>query len=263
MKKIMVCVLGIAVLIILSCPYTLADELSDLKVEMQKMQEQMRLMQSRIETLEQEGNNKDAIRKSQYLNDSVLNQNQNPPLFVNMKNSTLTLHGYLQAYYAWFEHNSGNDTFETRRAFVTLDGKMSDDVSGRIQVDVAASSDILRDAYINFTHFPYTKIKVGQFKVPFSYEWLTSSAELDTIQRALSTTNFSTDRDLGIMLEGETPNKKMYYAAGIFNGTGRNTSDTNENKDFIGRVAMSPFRSGNDVLAGYLSVQVFRQANRP
>lgn len=177
--------------------------------------------------------------------------------------STLTLHGYLQAYYAWFEQNSGNDTFDIRRAFVTLDGKMSEDVSGRVQIDAAASSDVLRDAYIKYTHFPHVRIKVGQFKIPFSEDQLTSSGNLDTIQRALSSTKLSTDRDIGVMLEGEVLDKKIYYAGGIFNGTGRNISDTNENKDFIGRVLVSPFKGDENLLEGLSvggSVQTGKQS---
>jgi len=46
-------------------------------------------------------------------------------------------------------------------------------------------------------------------------------------------------------------NDRVYYAAGLFNGTGRNTADNNDNKDFAGRILLSPWRySGAEYLRG-------------
>jgi len=174
----------------------------------------------------------------------------NASLIVKNSAGSLKLHGYLQSYYAWFEQDTKHSGFETNRARIILDGKVLKDIAFRIQIDAAASTDILRCAYIKYTCLPYADLKLGQFKIPFSEEQLTSSAKLDVFKRAQVASKLSYSYDIGMMLERKLLGNKLYYGIGVFNGSGRNTADNNENKDLIGRVVISPFKGSENIFAG-------------
>ena len=173
--------------------------------------------------------------------------------------------GYIQAYYGWFEDDNVDDTFEIRRAFVALSGKIQSDVAFKVQVDAAASSNILRDGWIKYSGLPWAVITLGQFKIPFSHEQITGASKLDTIERSRVATALSYGRDLGLMLEGDVVDEALLYAVAIVNGTGRNTADSNDSKDVVGRVVVAPFKfkrgdnAFGDLRAG-VSFQTGRQA---
>ncbi|MCG2712326.1 MAG: OprO/OprP family phosphate-selective porin [Candidatus Omnitrophica bacterium] len=194
---------------------------------------------------------------------SSLEKKLESPLVKKVMDANLNAGGYLQAYYGWFEENSDTDSFEIRRLFVALSGELDEDIAFKAQVDAAASTDILRDGWVQYKGVPGVSIKFGQFKIPFSQEQLTSASKLDTIIRSRVVTALSYGRDIGIMLEAEAMDKAVSYEAAIVNGSGRNASDTNENKDIIARVVVVPFKDNNnslkDLRAG-LSFQRGRQA---
>lgn len=170
--------------------------------------------------------------------------------------------GYIQAYYGWFEGSSNKDTFDLRRGFLTLDGKSDKNIDYRVQVDVVADTKILRDAWVKYNGFSFFTIKVGQFKIPFSHEQLTGSSSLYTIERSKVATILSYAYDIGILLEGNTGNSKVAYAAALVNGTGSNTADTNDNKDFVGRIVMEPFKADDTTVLKNLSLGCYFQTGR-
>lgn len=257
MSKALVYLCAAVVFIFFLAGVAHTNEISELKTQLKAMMNQMEEMQKKIEKLEATDSETESIISANSEESSVVVKDEKAlslegilegPLFVKIGHGDLKLHGYLQGFYAWHEHDSGDDTFDIRRAFLILDGNISENIDYRVLIDAAASSNILRDAYIKYKHFPYANIKAGQFKIPFSEEWLTSSSTIDTIQRARVVTALSYDRDIGVMLEGKLYDDKFYYATGVFNGAGRNTSDNNENKDFIGRVVFSPFKGSKNLL---------------
>lgn len=99
----------------------------------------------------------------------------------------------------------------------------------------------LNEAFIESRHLPYAKIRVGQFKAPFSLSNLTSSSRLDLIDRPLVVDNFSSGRDVGIMVFGKFWNEHIDYAVGVFNGVQRNTRENNNAKDVVARLILKPF----------------------
>jgi phosphate-selective porin len=115
----------------------------------------------------------------------------------------------------------------------------------------------LLDAIIGYKVNPYLKLSIGQQKIPFSQENLASSPKLETINRSqvvealvargTDVIGNQNGRDIGIQASGSIlPAKAGYnlvdYAFGIFNGAGINSGDTNEQKDFIGRVVYHPLK---------------------
>lgn len=155
---------------------------------------------------------------------------------------SMKLIGYTQVRYTF----SGQETdgFRIRRARVGLRGEIVKSISYHLQVDVV-DSPILVDAAVEIGFIPYVQLILGQFKVPFSLENLTSSGELDTINRSQTVRNLcpgqdigAKGRDIGLVVSGDYAWLK--WTLGVFNGSGINTRDLNEKKDLVGRVVLNP-----------------------
>jgi len=167
----------------------------------------------------------------------------------------IKLSGYTQVRYRIRDDN--NDTFDIRRARLTLKGDISQRFSYKLQCEFGGTRQKLLDAELGYKFNPHFKLTAGQFKIPFSQENLTSSAKLDTINRSQvveALTARSKDvlgnqngRDVGLKISGsfwQTSDNYLFdYAFGVFNGSGTNTSDHNEQKDFIGRLIFHPAKA--------------------
>jgi len=181
-----------------------ADELSELRSALLGMRESMEEMRLRMAYLERQQAVQFTAPSAPDRPVVIAGQDAESGTLEKLANGNLNISGFVQPYYKWSEHSSGNDTFEVRRAFVTLDGDMANNIDYRAQVDAAAGSgDLLRDAWVRYKKYPHAKIKFGQFPTPYSYEWNISSAGLDTIERAQATTTIAHKRDIGVMLEGD------------------------------------------------------------
>lgn len=89
-----------------------------------------------------------------------------------------------------------------------------------------ASGGALNDAYVNYDFSGAQgrlRAQLGQFKVPFGRQELTSSFALQFVDRSLVAGEFQKGRDLGVQLDGLLLGKKLAWAVGAFNGNGRNT----------------------------------------
>lgn len=86
-----------------------------------------------------------------------------------------------------------DDNFLVRRARIGLDGKINADWSFEIVYDFAAGGDF-KDAYLRYSGWNPGAITIGQFKVPFGLEELTSSNNITFIERALPDATFAPDR---------------------------------------------------------------------
>ena len=188
-----------------------ADELSELKVQMKAMQKQMEEMQEKIEILEAERQAK--IETPEEMEEK--------PLFVKIGQGDLEISGFAQVLHRHYKLDSQNDSFSLPRVRLKFDGHAIPELGYRVQIDVAASSDILRDAYIKYTKYPFANLIVGQTFIPFSEEQLYSTASLEFIDRTQVTSTLSYDRDIGVQLLGNVLNKKLSYGAGVFNGSGQ------------------------------------------
>ena len=114
----------------------------------------------------------------------------------------------------------------------------------KYKVQVAADegkSLFIKDYLLDLTYFKEASLRLGQYKVPFSAEQLTSSSALEFVDRSIADSEFALKRDIGIDLHGRVKNV-FEYNAGIYNGTGRNEKENGDN-DFIyvARVAYFPF----------------------
>lgn len=112
--------------------------------------------------------------------------------------------------------------------------------------DAAANSQRpdLDDAFFDVAYFPFAQLQVGQYKVPFNRSELTSSGALQFVDRAITNTRFSLVRDQGVTLHGvlgDTHDPWLEYAAGVFNGSGRNRAEKDDSDHLgVARIYWTP-----------------------
>lgn len=106
-----------------------------------------------------------------------------------------------------------------------------------------ASSTLLKDAYLTAAYQKEIGPRVGQWKVPFNREELTSTAALQIIERSIVNSQFSLERTRGAALMGGIgANSNFSYSAGVFNSQGNNSSKGVSNLDsnllYVGRIQL-------------------------
>jgi len=159
-------------------------------------------------------------------------------------NSSVQLNGYVQVRYTHY-WDTGTDGFRIRRARLGFKGEILKNINFKLQVD-GARSPILLDAAVEISSIPYATLSFGQFKVPFSQENLTSSSALDLVNRTQTVEQLcpaqdigAAGRDIGVTVHGKF--SIVEYTLGVFNGSGINRTDTNDQKDMVGRLVFRPF----------------------
>jgi phosphate-selective porin OprO/OprP len=136
--------------------------------------------------------------------------------------------------------------FRLRRARLGVDATFFKYLDFKLEGDFGEQGTpfILTDGYGELNYWKELRIRGGQFKVPFSFEELTSSRFIDFVERSV-VNNLVPARDVGAMVHGSLFGGMVEYGAGIFNGTGQNNFETNDSKDFAGRLLVRPFRLMN------------------
>jgi Phosphate-selective porin len=174
----------------------------------------------------------------------------------------ITLAGYTQVRYQALEEAGKIDGFDIRRARLDVKGTISPYWSYRVQFDLASSPKLI-DAYAELKINDLVNFTIGQAKIPFSLENLTSSNKLELIDRSQAVEALTArgkdvignhnGRDIGIQLGGTVVKLNdrplVDYRLGVYNGTGINTTDTNEKKDYAARLITHPI-TGLDVSGG-------------
>ncbi|UCC39527.1 MAG: hypothetical protein JSV96_17385 [Candidatus Aminicenantes bacterium] len=157
----------------------------------------------------------------------------------------LKLGAYTQVRYTHWE--GGHDGFRIKRTRVGLKGEIVKNINFSLQID-ATKSTILLDSRVGISFSPESELAFGQFKVPFSLENLTSTSLLDTINRSQTVEKLcpgrdigSGGRDIGVTFSGKY--SRAEYTVGIFNGSGINKYDDNDEKDVALRLVLYPVSS--------------------
>lgn len=105
-----------------------------------------------------------------------------------------------------------------------------------VQVNIPDDLD-LRDMFFTFAWNNNIMPRVGQWKVPFGRDELTSSSALQFVSRTIVNDEFGYGRDRGAALYGGIgPKYNFNYGAGVFNGDGRNGSSADSNLLYAGRM---------------------------
>jgi phosphate-selective porin OprO/OprP len=197
---------------------------------------------------------------------------------ITIGSRALQISGLIQARYQGFEQSTVNNAFDLHRARLDVKGNITDKWSYEVYTEFAATTKLL-DAYTAYKVADYLKFTAGQFKIPFSYESLTSDSQLEFIDRSQvieALVGRSKDvignqngRDIGIQVSGSFAKvNDLYlfdYSLGLFNGAGYDVvTDNNNHKDFSGRLGIHPIKnldfganlySGEDIAASGTKTQ--------
>lgn len=160
---------------------------------------------------------------------------------------------------------------------IKLQGDLSGGVSGHVSGDSAVRGFELTDAYAQITppdsvHLPHglrPALLVGQFKQPFSLEYLTSFAYLRTASRSEAVNQLAPKRDIGV--QGQVTWRSLVTAAvSATNGEGANALDNRDGRQLVmGRLTVRPVswlalagkmaNEGGDHARGYDARLIWRQ----
>jgi phosphate-selective porin OprO/OprP len=107
------------------------------------------------------------------------------------------------------------DNFEIRRARIGVSGTINNDISYEVVGNaVGSSTNFVDTAFANYGFIKAAQFRAGRFKQPFSLEELTSSNNIDFMERSYGNQVVPGKR-LGMMLHGE-PLKGLSYGLSVF-----------------------------------------------
>jgi phosphate-selective porin OprO/OprP len=138
-------------------------------------------------------------------------------------NLTGRLHFDVRSFNSAFANNMATDkdtakygdTYDIRRARIGFNGTFMKDLAYEVVFNAASSdSTNLDTGFVNYTLSKPLQIRVGKFKQQFNLEELTSSNNIDFIERSYAN-QFAPGKKLGMMVHG-VPKDGLYYGASMF-----------------------------------------------
>jgi phosphate-selective porin OprO and OprP len=166
------------------------------------------------------------------------------------KNS-LSLNGRVHADYRSFNYNeddngsnvlsaTGADTFDIRRARLGAKVKFLDFYEGEVVFNGTGGAPVLDIAYLNVAWWKPVQFRFGQFKMPFSLEQLTSSNNIDFVERSF-VDSYIPAKEIGAMVHG-SPFTGVTYGLAASTGRGQNNTENDvrvDGVDVIGRATVN------------------------
>lgn len=157
---------------------------------------------------------------------------------------SVKLSGYFQARETYQEQVGL--TGAVNRARMVASGSLPADLSWRIQgefrtgsVGTGRASVSLQDAYIRWTRRG-VGVQLGQFKTPFTREFVTSLTEVETADRSTAVDSLAPKRDIGLMADYAAGGRAT-LAIGVFNGEGQNVTANRDSSVLgVGRLTVRP-----------------------
>lgn len=152
------------------------------------------------------------------------------------------VNGRLQADVRIFQDDDHpqHDRFFLRRARIKATGTFWKYSDFSVEFDLGQSSFGVREGYVNLGYWKLLQFRFGQFKEPFLLENVQSDLYLDFLERNTFLDAAKADYDMGAMVHGDFGYGTYYLAA--VNGTGTNAVETNDDKEFLGRIVLTPFK---------------------
>lgn len=185
---------------------------------------------------------------------------QTPKWINNVK-----LSGYgIGQYQASWQEGAKRNSFDLRLGRIALEGRAGSDWYWKAQIQfngntsTLGSSPRVVDLFTEWQKHEFLKVKVGQFKNPFTFENPIHPVEQGFYtysQVVLKFAGFSdrsgkhssNGRDIGVQLQGDFLKNKagrnlVHYQVGIFNGQGINVKDVDQQKNLIGGIWVMPVK---------------------
>ena len=158
---------------------------------------------------------------------------------------SVKISGYTHFIYTYHTADSIIDNFNITHARVKFYGNLSRRLFFRLEPNLLTGK--IRYAYFDMSLFPFTSLRVGQFKVPFGAEYQPYPVKNLTPTLSKATQLFTREvitGDKGLELHGEFPHLK--YALALMEA-----DPTIENKAIGGMISIFPLRKLIEVGAAY------------
>lgn len=182
---------------------------------------------------------------------------QNEPKFAALKSTFQKEYlriGMLVQWVADFQPERsfpGENGYSIANMRLNIGGTLDAGFSYFFQTNFIGGRSIL-DARLSYALSRALTVDLGQFKSPFSAEFLINAANIDFINRAQAVTALAPGRQVGLQLRGKTNDSRLTYMVGMFNGNGIAPSGNNDDNFLLGgRVTLYPAiqkRSDTDML---------------
>ena len=177
--------------------------------------------------------------------------------------SNVKLSGYGMTQYQYSgQKDAESNSFNIRMARISLEGRIAGDFYWKTQIQfngntsTLGSSPRMVDLFAEWQKYEYFKVKIGQFKNPFTFENPMHPIDqgfMGYSQNVSKLAGFSdragehasNGRDIGIQFQGDflknaNGRNLLHYQIGVFNGQGINTKDVDNQKNVIGGVWLMP-----------------------
>lgn len=177
--------------------------------------------------------------------------------------SNVKLSGYGMTQYQYSgQKDAESNSFNIRMARISLEGRIAGDFYWKTQIQfngntsTLGSSPRMVDLFAEWQKYEYFKVKIGQFKNPFTFENPTHPIDqgfMGYSQNVSKLAGFSdragehasNGRDIGLQFQGDflknaNGRNLLHYQIGVFNGQGTNTKDVDQQKNVIGGVWVMP-----------------------
>lgn len=179
--------------------------------------------------------------------------------------SNIKLSGYALTQYQYNgQKGAESNSFNIRMGRLSLEGRIAKDFYWKTQIQfngntsTLGSSPRMVDLFAEWQKYEFFKVKIGQFKNPFTFENPMNPIDQGFMSYAQNVSKLagfsdragehaSNGRDIGIQLQGdflknENGRNLFHYQVGVFNGQGINTKDVDNQKNIIGGVWFMPVK---------------------
>ncbi len=134
----------------------------------------------------------------------------------------------------------GSNGFSIANVRILVSGRLQGSFGYLIQTSMIKSPALL-DAKVYYEFSPAFAMDFGQFKAPFSAEYLIYAGNIDFVNRSQVVSALAPGRQIGLQGRVWIADRKISYAAGVFNGNGIG-ANSNDNNDLLyaGRIVFYP-----------------------
>lgn len=184
------------------------------------------------------------------------------PLNIHIGPSKLTLFGYAQTQFDMTKIGpETKNSFSMTRIILMANAELTRKLSFFLMIDAASTqaSKHLHEYYAQYAFMPELKVRVGQFKTPYTLENIISPTMLGTVNLNEGTRYMAgiagdplygnyVGRDVGAMVTGDAVKARdghyyLNYSVGLFNGAGMNLRDNNKHKDVAAMLNVLPTKN--------------------
>ncbi|MBI4243337.1 MAG: hypothetical protein HY606_04530 [Planctomycetes bacterium] len=145
---------------------------------------------------------------------------------------------------SFLDKDFDGDATKIKQSRFGLQSTLYNNTTFLTHLDFALDKPLL-DLYVEYQVTRPINVRVGRFKVPMGTQFLPRRDYWDFVEPSYYTFSLLPRRDLGGMVYGGGGLYGIYmkYWLGVFNGVQDGYTDTDNSKDFAGRLTLNPFPS--------------------